>query len=152
MMFLPPDKWSPRYEQQFYTVEMNKYTKLDKDPTTDNNDTCQIFCGKPKFPAIYYTIDIFCGTSKHTCQRRYSQFLTLCNKIDRDGKLGTRSKLPAKTGPFHRDTGGFIEERMEALCAFLKEVLTQQEAVGNSAVEWFLELDVWEDKSKVVEK
>lgn len=33
-MFLPPDKWSPRYEQQFYTVEMNKYTKLDKDPTT----------------------------------------------------------------------------------------------------------------------
>lgn len=34
MMFLPPDKWSSRYEQQFYTVEMKKYAKLDKDPTT----------------------------------------------------------------------------------------------------------------------
>ena len=41
---------------------------------------------------------------------------------------------------------------MEALCAFLKEVLTQQEAVGNSAVEWFLELGVWEDNAKVLEK
>ena len=35
---------------------------------------------------------------------------------------------------------------MEALYAFLMDVLTRQEAVGNSVVEWFLELDVWNRK------
>lgn len=152
MMFLPDDKWSPRYEQQFYTIHINTYTKLDKPPLTEStfdDDSCHFLCSKPKFPAIYYNIEILCGTEKHTCLRRYSQFVSLSNKFDPTGKLGVRDKLPPKTGSFHNASEFFLDERMNRLYAFLREMLTRQEAVGSSLVEQFLELGVFKRKYEV---
>lgn len=146
MMYLPEDKWSSRYEQQFYTINMKAYAKLDKAPTKEDNftqDACQFICGKPKYPAIYYTIEVSCGTEKHTCLRRYSQFQQLCNKFDPNRMFNVRSKLPSKTGLFHKDTEEFLDERMSGLYVFLSELLTRQEAVGSPLVEKFLELDVF---------
>ena len=145
MMFLPDDKWSPRYEQQFYTIQIKTYTKLDTPPEEDtfDNDACQFLCGGSKFPAVYYNIEVSCGTEKHTCLRRYSQFVSLCNKFDPNKKLDIRVKLPPKTGPFHEVADEFLDQRMNGLYAFLREMLTRQEAVGSSLVEQFLELDVF---------
>jgi hypothetical protein len=144
-MYLPDDKWSPRYEQQFYTLEMKTYSNINKPPSTDDTftqESCNFLCGEPKFPAVYYSIEISCGTAKHTCLRRYSQFQSLCNKFDPTGKLGIRAKLPPKR-PFHEATDEFLGMRMKGLYSFLNEVLTRQEAVGNPLVVQFLELDVF---------
>ncbi|KAL7483849.1 hypothetical protein ACHAW6_009492 [Cyclotella cf. meneghiniana] len=147
MMYLPEDKWSSRYDNHFYTIKMKTYTTLDNPPQTVDTfhqDTCQLLgvCGRAKFPAIYYAIDVFSGTDHRTCLRRYSQFRQLCNKIDPNGALGIRAKLPPKTGPFHKDTSDFLEDRLNGLNAFMREVLTRQDSVGNSLVEQFLELNV----------
>lgn len=145
MMYLPDDKWSPRYEQQFYTIQMKKYSKLNKPPSTEDiftQESCQLFCGQPKFPAVYYSIEISCGSSKHTCLRRYSQFLSLCNKFDPTGKLCIRARLPPKS-PFRETTDEFISVRMEGLYNFLNDLLMRQESVGNQLVAQFLELDVF---------
>jgi len=50
--------------------------------------------------------------------------------------------LPPKTGPFHRDSPEFLEERMEGLYQFLMDVLLRPECVNNTWVEAFLELGV----------
>ena len=123
---------------------MTSHVKFDKAPSAEpfDRDYCQLFCEKTRFPAIYYEIDVFCGTKKHTCLRRYSQFLQLCNKFDPSGKLGVKSKLPPKTGPFYEATHDFLENRKHMLHEFLKELLTRKEAVANPFVEQFLELDV----------
>ena len=145
MMYLPEDKWSSRYECQFYTIKMTAYAKFDKAPTTEpfGQDNCQFLCGRNRFPAIYYEVNVFCGTKKHTCLRRYSHFLQLCNKFDPNGKLGVKRKLPSKTGPFHEPTPEYLQNREHGLHEFLKELLTRKEAVANPLVERFLELDVF---------
>jgi hypothetical protein len=142
MMYLPQDKWSSRYDKQFYTIQINGYSTLDKPPEGDFvQDTC--FLCTHKFPATYYTIEISCGHDRHIVHRRYSQFVTLCKKFDPSNQLGVRSKLPPKTGLFHKDINDFLEDRMNALYGFLKGLLTRQEAVGNGVVERFLELGVF---------
>mmetsp|Transcript_18422 Transcript_18422/g.31172 ORF Transcript_18422/g.31172 Transcript_18422/m.31172 type:complete len:158 (-) Transcript_18422:435-908(-) len=150
MMFLPESKWSPRYETQFYTIRMNTYTILDKPSpssdgttTTFRTDECSLCNHNTKFPAVYYKIEVLRGNTQHTCLRRYSQFLYLSNKIchvttERDTMH--KRHLPPKTGPFHRDSPEFLEERMEGLYQFLMDVLLRPECVNNTWVEAFLEL------------
>ena len=148
MMYLPKDKWSSRYEQQFYTIQIQSYSKLNKPPTGASDSftdvTCQFLCG-PKFPAVYYSIEISCGTKHHSCLRRYSQFQLLCNKVDPSGKLGLQLKLPPKTGLFHQETTYFLKERMQRLNMFLEDFLTRQEAVDNAFVEQFLDLHIFKE-------
>jgi hypothetical protein len=148
MMFLPESKWSPRYETQFYTIRMNTYTTLAKptpssssdhdDDTTFGNDECSLCNQKNKFPAVYYKIEVLRGNTQHTCLRRYSQFVYLCNKIDATGEL--RRHLPPKAGLFHKDSPEFLEQRMKELYKFLMNVLTRPECVNDKWVEAFLEL------------
>mmetsp|Transcript_32256 Transcript_32256/g.59609 ORF Transcript_32256/g.59609 Transcript_32256/m.59609 type:complete len:160 (-) Transcript_32256:952-1431(-) len=157
MMFLPEDQWSPRYEEQFYTIRMKKYTTLhspaeaakrNTDPFGDD-DACSLFglCnnGKKKYPAVYYEIEVLNGTTSHTCLRRYSQFHHLCKKLDDDPSgeiLGClRKSLPPKTAPFHKESDDFLEERMVGLHAFLRDLLIRQECVNNPLIEQFLELN-----------
>ncbi len=84
-MFLPEDKWSPRYESHFYTMRLNEYhvirdpatdwptignRRYDRDDGDDDDDDgggggayCS-FCrggGRRKFPAVYYEIEILRG-------------------------------------------------------------------------------------------
>lgn len=146
MMFLPESKWSPRYETQFYTIRMNSYTILDKttspsDDTTFGTDECSLCNHDKKSPAVYYKIEVLRGNTQHTCLRRYSQFLYLYNKIHTTERDDTHKRhLPPKTGPFHRDSPEFLEERMEGLYKFLLDVLLRPECVNNKWVEAFLEL------------
>jgi hypothetical protein len=152
-MFLPVDKWSPRYDKQFYTIRMDKYTIVDRPPTTSTSgdvfsDTCNFLdiCGsKNNFPAVYYEISVFCGTEHNTCLRRYSQFQQLCNKLDPNGSMGIKKLLPQKTHPFHKDTDAFLVERMEGLYRFMKDILVRPECVNNSLIEQFLDLQVFSE-------
>lgn len=155
MMFLPEDKWSPRYDKQFYTIRMKKYITLYIPPSQSENNTnttfgddatCSIFgfgfCNnkKQKYPAIYYEIEVLSGTAHHTCLRRYSEFHTLCKRLDPNGDMGLLKILPPKTGPFHKVSDEFVQERMEGLYAFLRGTLIRQECVNNPLIEQFLEL------------
>mmetsp|Transcript_1703 Transcript_1703/g.3628 ORF Transcript_1703/g.3628 Transcript_1703/m.3628 type:complete len:159 (-) Transcript_1703:1051-1527(-) len=156
MMFLPEDQWSPRYEKQFYTIRMKKYTTLhnpseiikeanNADPYEDDDDACQLFgfCNnnKKKYPAVYYEIEVMSGTTIHTCLRRYSQFHLLCKQLDPNGDMGLKKILPPKTAPFRKLSNTFLEERMSALHAFLGDLLIRQECVNNPLIEQFLELN-----------
>ena len=153
-MFLPEDKWSPRYETQFYTIRMNKYTTLNGPPKTTNESTqfgeeneCSLFdfCNShKKYPAVYYEIEVMCGSTTHTCLRRYSQFYYLCKKLDPSGEMGLKKSLPPKTYPLFsqstNDDDDFFEERMDGLYAFLRGLLIRQECVHNPWIEQFLDL------------
>ena len=164
MMFLPEDKWSPRYETQFYSIRLNKYTTLNRPPDIiskhheNDNDTlfgeeneCSIFdfCNShQKYPAVYYEIEVMSGSKTHTCLRRYSQFYYLCKKLDPSGEMGLKKSLPPKTNNplllFHQSKrdfdDDFLKERMDGLYAFLRGLLIRQECVNNPLIEQFLEL------------
>ncbi|KAL9178858.1 hypothetical protein ACHAXT_003989 [Thalassiosira profunda] len=152
MMFLPDDKWSPRYDAHFYTLcvprQFTIYLGLDRiaggsteadDPFGDD-DACA-FCRPAKYPAVYYEIEVRRGTKSHTVLRRYSHFRRLCQKLDPTGEKGLLKDLPPRTGPFHNDSDNkFREGRREGLYAFLNETLVRPECVGNPVVERFLGL------------
>ena len=148
-MYLSESRWSPRFETQFFTIRMNAYTTLDKPPSSSDhddtfgggtNDECSLFCNhhNTKFPAVYYKIEVLRGNTHHTCFRRYSQFLHLCDMIDATGEM--HRLLPPKTLLFHKDSPQFLDERMEGLYKFLTDALLRPECVNNKWVEAFLEL------------
>eukprot|EP00580_Thalassiosira_gravida_P000270 CAMPEP_0201607736 /NCGR_PEP_ID=MMETSP0492-20130828/6748_1 /ASSEMBLY_ACC=CAM_ASM_000837 /TAXON_ID=420259 /ORGANISM="Thalassiosira gravida, Strain GMp14c1" /LENGTH=50 /DNA_ID=CAMNT_0048072389 /DNA_START=214 /DNA_END=363 /DNA_ORIENTATION=+ len=37
-MYLPEDKWSPRYDEQFYTIRMKNYTTLHTRPAPPSQE------------------------------------------------------------------------------------------------------------------
>mmetsp|Transcript_23958 Transcript_23958/g.50799 ORF Transcript_23958/g.50799 Transcript_23958/m.50799 type:complete len:166 (-) Transcript_23958:1483-1980(-) len=163
MMFLPEDKWSPRYDEQFYTIRIKGYITIHNSAEAADMNAYDIFgddakcslsffgqCNENKnYPATYYEIEVLNGGKRHTCVRRYSQFHRLCQKIiDSSGRsvsLELRKSLPPKTSsPFFRHkketTKDFLEERMAGLYAFLRGLLVRQECVNNALIEQFLEL------------
>ena len=158
MMFLPEDKWSPRYEPHFYTIRLKRYL-IVRDPSdwpevtaaADNydDDTARTFCGvgsKKKYPAVYYEIEVLRGETRSSCLRRYSQFDSLCRQLDPRGALGLRKSLPPKT--FTLDSwrsNDVIDERMVGLRDFLCDALARQECTNNPAIVKFLELDESEE-------
>ena len=136
MMFLPPDKWSPRFGEQFYTVKMAKFLKCQTPPTTDSfaSDTCSCF-SSPVGPAVYYEVMILSGNSSQCVYRRYSEFHYLWKKTGGFGLV-----LPPKTSLFHEDTDEFLNGRLEELYLFLTKALAFRECSGNAMVERFLGL------------
>ena len=162
MMFLPEDKWSPRYEPHFYTIRLKRYLVV-RDPSDwpeviaadnyDDGNACS-FCGvgsKKKYPAVYYEIEVLRGETQSSCLRRYSQFDSLCRKLDPGGALGLRKSLPPKT--FMLDSwrsNDVIDERMVGLRNFLCDALARQECVNNPVIRKFLELDELEEEAPIM--
>lgn len=151
MMFLPEDKWSSRYEEQFYTIRMKGYVTIyspSELPTSDlfnddDNMVCSIFglCNNSKkFPAVYYQIQVFRGPKSYIVLRRYSQFVTLCKKLDPCGTLQLKKSLPPKSHPL-LFTEVPLTKRILGLYNFLNDILTRQECVNNVLIEQFLELN-----------
>jgi len=152
MMFLPEDKWSPRYEEQFYTIRMKRFKTINNSSELpysdfDTEDTCSIFginvCNNNKrFPAIYYQIEVLCGTKQYTILRRYSQFVQLCKKLDPNNTMKIKNNLPPKSPllMFHNPTKLDYYKRMESLYTFMNDLLTRQEFVDNILIMQFLEL------------
>ena len=150
-MFLPEDKWSSRYEEQFYTIRMKGYVTIyspSELPTNDlYNDDDNMVCSfglcnsnSKKFPAVYYQIQVVRGSKSHIILRRYSQFVTLCKKLDPTGTLQLKKSLPPKSHPL-LFTEVPLSERLLGLYNFLNDILTRQECVNNVLIEQFLELN-----------
>ena len=155
-MFLPEDKWSPRYETQFYTIRMKNYIIINSPAELGiesifglcDDDNCSLFgiCNnKQTFPAVYYEIEVLCGTKQHTILRRYSQFDTLCKGIDPYNKMNIRNTLPSKnitiSTLFHKlPNDDILNKRMVGLYNFMSKLLIRQECVNNPLVSQFLEL------------
>lgn len=140
MMYLPPDKWSPRFGEQFYTVHIGKFLNCETLPTTDSfaSDTCSCLSPGRRRPAVYYEIVIQFGNSSRSVYRRYSHFHYLQKKLVQTGRLGL--VLPPKTWLFHEDTDEFLNGRLGELYSFLKKALVLRECSGNALVERFLGL------------
>ncbi|KAL3771192.1 hypothetical protein ACHAW5_008900 [Stephanodiscus triporus] len=158
MMFLPEDKWSPRYESQFYTIRMNKHIVV-RDPSDwpegtsatrkyDDEDDAPwwSFCGigrKKKYPAVYYEVEVLRGgDGRHARLRRYSQFDALCRHLDPGGISGLSKSLPPKT--FTLDSwrsSDVIDERMVGLRNFLSDALARKECANDPVIMKFLGLD-----------
>lgn len=164
-MFLPEDKWSRRFDSQFYTMRMKRYVTIGSPselkrstPDTDDGDcnddidssSCWMCPGDGRFPAVYYEIEVMRGSETRKCLRRYSEFRQFCKQLDRrlPPPTGSLMKIfPPKTAPslwyMPGDYGNdeFLEGRMRGLYAFMKEALARQECVNEPLVAQFLALN-----------
>lgn len=163
MMYLPKDKWSSRYGQKFYTIYMTTYTIINNPselPQSDNDYSllgdddilCSLFgniiCNNhnTSFPAVYYEIQVLCGTNKHTILRRYSQFDQLYKMLDSRNNMKLRNRLPPKTlSLLHKviPNDDVLNKRLLGLYNFINELLIRKESVDNPLIERFLELKLY---------
>lgn len=91
LLYLPRAMWSPRYDQSFYTLQIQgcKYCQRKEDlPTSTtmmtNKTTTEsaiVVGGKTHFPAWYYHIVVYRAREKYSVWRRYSQFRWLYQEL-----------------------------------------------------------------------
>lgn len=96
LCFLSHEHWSPRYDVTFYTIQFLNSTEI----LHKNGDLLEAFDGithqshppvpgNTDFPAVYYTIEVLYGHSRHIIKRRYSQFRWLYDQLS-----GIQNPLP----------------------------------------------------------
>ena len=152
VMYLEHEDWSPRYEDTFFTVRLDRFKLFaslpdagaDGDGDDDDDHTAG---GKTNFPAYYYEIEVFCGRHEpRTVFRRYSQFKWLYEKLPKNLKNGSivNERLvfpPGSPCLCHSQNEEFAKNRSEQLREFLKDALTRKGVASQEYVAKFLELD-----------
>lgn len=131
--YLAKDSWSPRFDEQFYTVcqileGQHRYQSFDAPPPSspvlpNNNNK-----SRTTFPAVYYAITVYQSQSKTIVWRRYSEFKALHGAL-----ATTNTLLPPPTCPWHRPDPAFWRQRSIDLGEYLRQVL---EAHGSHPVVW----------------
>jgi hypothetical protein len=117
MFYLSPDHWSPRFGDDFFTIEMEKRRWVEpsqvegggqgagsdgslNDIVADAVVPSQRRCRPPSGPALYYDIKIKYGNFERIILRRYSQFqwlhstLSLSPPIPSTPELMPEEELP----------------------------------------------------------
>ena len=163
MMYLPKDKWSSRYGQKFYTIYMTAYTIIhnsselppsdyDYSLLGDDDMLCSLFgniiCNNhnSSFPAVYYEIQVLCGSNKHAILRRYSQFDQLYKMLDSRNIMKLRNRLPPKTLSLQQKfipNDDVLNKRLLGLYNVINELLIRKECMDNPLIERFLELKLY---------
>jgi hypothetical protein len=138
-MYLAHEDWSPRYEKStFYTVKVEAVELLDDDsaPPPPVNS---IISGKSNLPAYYYRVDVYCGHSKRSVFRRYSQFHWLYKQLPRAATPTV--SMPPGTCFCQPQEEAFAANRLEQLREFLRDVLQTPGYASHPSVVAFLELN-----------
>lgn len=176
LLYLPRAMWSPRYDQSFYTfqIESCKYWKRKEDmPTrstaTEASAVAVSVGGKTNFPAWYYQIVIYRAREQYSVWRRYSQFRWLYQELrnhppayhpphplspDLSSSSGEYKEeiegdllFPSSGCPWIPQTDHFAQTRREQLEHFLDNALSRPGYGHHPAVQQFLELSIASDDS-----
>jgi hypothetical protein len=150
VMYLEHEDWSPRYEDTFFTVRLDRFKLFASLPDAGadgGDDDDHTVGGKTNFPAYYYEIEVFCG--RHEARivfRRYSQFKWLYEKLPKNLTNGSivNERLvfpPGSPCLCHSQNDVFAKNRSEQLSEFLKDALTRKGVASQEYVAKFLELD-----------
>lgn len=145
--YLPIEHWSPRYDEEFFTVKITGKEKLNIRPKLPGS-----LGGNANHPAMYYRIEVYCKSRKHICLRRYSQFkwlhqqlLTSARFDEKNTAAGTISQVdfsfPPAPCPWQIHSEDFLQIRLEDLQDYLRDALSQPGFAQRSAMKDFLELD-----------
>ena len=93
MFYLQAENWSPRFDETFFTVKMERRERVEKAPAvergplapeTSSTSPAVTIGGRNTFPACYYEIQVLSGHSKYVVRRRFSQFVWLYNTLVRN--------------------------------------------------------------------
>jgi hypothetical protein len=165
VMYLEHEDWSPRYEDTFFTVRLDRFKLFaslpdafelstllpdadgDGDGDGDDDDHHTVG-GKTNFPAYYYEIEVFCGRHEpRIVFRRYSQFKWLYEKLPKNLTNGSivNERIvfpPGSPCLCHSQNDEFAKNRSEQLSEFLKDALTRKGVASQEFVAEFLELDL----------
>jgi len=142
-MFLPPDQWSKRYDEAFYTVKIINKKKLDECPSSDIDIDC-----RGNIPAYYYQVAIYRGPMTYTLWRRYTHFKWLYQKLQSTPPKEPQNpeaepfRLPPGTPCpfFQRQDDDFADNRKHELEEFLWDVVQRPGYANHPAVVTFLQL------------
>mmetsp|Transcript_3018 Transcript_3018/g.3555 ORF Transcript_3018/g.3555 Transcript_3018/m.3555 type:complete len:155 (+) Transcript_3018:46-510(+) len=142
--YLPIEHWSPRYDENFFTVKVKGKEKLTNQPRS----IPKVLLGgitKRNHPAVYYRIEVYSQQKMHICLRRYSHFEWLHHRF-----LSSSSELlslfPPKTCPCQIQNEEFLQNRQEELKEYILDVLSRPNYAGHDAMHEFLELDSFQEE------
>lgn len=135
VMFLTAEMWSPRYENTFYTIKMEKFELISS--PQEWMKAPSLIKGKTSFPAYYYKIDVCCGHASHSVLRRYSEFVWLRKTLESTIQI---PEMPPGTCFFQAQDDKFAQNRLEQLRDFLEGFLQCPGVSSDTAVVSFLEL------------
>mmetsp|Transcript_3158 Transcript_3158/g.3573 ORF Transcript_3158/g.3573 Transcript_3158/m.3573 type:complete len:153 (-) Transcript_3158:167-625(-) len=143
VMYLDQKDWSPRYEDTFYTIRLDRFelfTLLPDISIGGDDDTIE---GKTNLPAYYYKIQIYCGRRERSVYRRYSQFKWLNENLPKNIPNDTEQLTFPPRSPClcYSQNEEFAKNRLEQLREFLRDILTRRGVASHDAVAKFLELD-----------
>ena len=141
-MYLEHEDWSPRYQDTFYTIRLEKFELFSSPPKIASQLPPNHFGSKTNFPAYYYKIEVFCGRHQpNIIYRRYSQFKWLYENLPKNSESSI--VFPPGSGCFFLapPTESFVKTRKEDLKNFLDGALSRREVASNEIVAQFLELD-----------
>ena len=159
MFYLRPENFSPRYADEFYTVEVAVSPPSSQEMIVSSPPSPPpppMVEGRTHHPAVYYSLVVRSGSRSRTVRRRYSQFRWLREEIGRRSALipsyspsSPRAEdlplLPPRTCWGHRwSDDQFIMQRAELLGEFLLDLLSTRGGgyADHPAVVAFLELDI----------
>mmetsp|Transcript_27230 Transcript_27230/g.63779 ORF Transcript_27230/g.63779 Transcript_27230/m.63779 type:complete len:166 (+) Transcript_27230:158-655(+) len=151
VMYLEPEDWSPRYQDTFYTVRLDRFKRFASPPNSiaadsDSSLPSNTLGAKTGFPAYYYKVEILCGRhDPKVVYRRYSQFKWLYQNLPRAVRVGASDdqpiEFPPGSGCLCSQNEDFAKNRLLQLREFLNEVLVRRGVASNEVVAQFLELD-----------
>ena len=139
MFYLRPESFSPRYADEFYTVEVAVSPPSSQEMIVSSPPSPPpppMVEGRTHHPAVYYSLVVRSGSRSRTVRRRYSQFRWLREEIGRRSALipsyspsSPRAEdlplLPPRTCWGHRwSDDKFIMQRAELLGEFLLDLLS----------------------------
>ena len=141
VMYLDHEDWSPRYEDTFYTIRLDRFELFTLLPDISIGADDDTIGGKTNLPAYYYKIQIFCGRRERSVYRRYSQFKWLNENLPKNITNDTEQPTFPPRSPClcHSQNEEFAKNRLEQLREFLRDVLTRRGS--HDAVAKFLELN-----------
>mmetsp|Transcript_4794 Transcript_4794/g.7409 ORF Transcript_4794/g.7409 Transcript_4794/m.7409 type:complete len:151 (+) Transcript_4794:340-792(+) len=142
--YLPIEHWSPRYDEEFFTVKITEKKSLNSQPNLPAS-----LGGNTNHPAVYYCIEVYSKNKKHVCLRRYSHFKWLHEHFLASVRLPKKANgiseadlsLPPTTCPWQIHNEDFLQIRLEGLQDYLREALSLPGFAQEHFVQKFLELE-----------
>ena len=145
MFYLPKEKWSPRFDSTFFTIDFGPQIKCDIPPKKIDFSSLG---GNSDHPALYYEVNILSGRQSRTLLRRYSQFYHVYKELQTNptpenakDPIKQTLSIPPRTCLFQRVDEDFLIERKNGLESFLKDLLGRPGYIDHPSVQAFLEIE-----------
>ena len=128
LLYFPRQSFSPRFGDHIFTVDITSHCKA---MVVDNN--CY-GCGCIKREVILYKIIIKKGKKEWYIEKRFSEILSLLNKLKLTPKFHELNVIPTKTWFNMMDDDTFLNQREDNLLLCLDAALKDLSSQGSKAL------------------